>query len=203
MSWEHTEDWLKNTVPGIIVLGATGSILAYYLIKLFRVAFLKVLDGVMFSHLRPFVLSQLLTIRFLKRNDLPRLITWLLFTIVGFLISTGIFMVFTVLAAVYFTAFGIHSTRLAVTIVAIVGLSGIFWFRDCFTVMGVAKELLFTDYKELKALLKEKGAVIALAKHFNAELQQPSKESPKQERTEKSEKSGSDSNYPQIKEDPS
>ena len=179
MSWEHVEDWLKNTVPGIIILGAAGSFLAYLLSKLLRAAFLKVLDGVLFSHLRPFVLSQVLTIRLLKRNDLPRLTAWLLLVIGGFLFSTALFLVFAVLTVLYVIAFGVDSSRLAVALIATVGLFGIFWLRDCMAIAGVYKELLFTDYKELKALLKEKGTVLEVAKHFNPEAQPSSKEPPK------------------------
>ena len=179
MSWEHVEDWLKNTVPGIIILGAAGSFLAYLLSKLLRAAFLKVLDGVLFSYLRPFVLSQALTIRFLKRNDLPRLLAWILFITGGLFVSTGLLAVFSILATLYFIEFGFESSRLAVALITIVGLSGIFWLRDSMAFAGMYKELLFTDYKELKALLKERGAVIGIGTHFNVEAQQSSKESPK------------------------
>ena len=86
---------------------------------------------------------------------------------------------FSILATLYFIEFGFESSRLAVALITIVGLSGIFWLRDSMAFAGMYKELLFTDYKELKALLKERGAVIGIGTHFNVEAQQSSKESPK------------------------
>lgn len=120
-------EWLRTTVPGIITLGAIGSVIAYVALRLVSWVWHKYVSYALFrfglANLRPFLIQQVLMREFLAKEDHP--------LSVGYVMAKGLrvtwsFMWVLVLgsgAFLYFSTTGLVFGWLPVTLLALLFLA--------------------------------------------------------------------------------
>lgn len=91
-------EWLKTTIPGIVLLGALGSALAYFISKpigwLLRKLALRLLGTAVVFNLRPFMVAWLQTSRYVQRKEDSKLVVLAMFLVCGFFLSSGLLIFF-------------------------------------------------------------------------------------------------------------
>ena len=170
-------EWLKTTVPGIILLGAVGSIVALFILKalgwIARRLALTAAERFFFFALRPMMTAYLLASRYARSNDLKRLIALSVMVTGGFFLSTGLSVVLIVAVIFYFTTVGPILTPAAFVLVTSTGLILIMWVRDGAALAGIFRTLLERDYKEAKLAFKDKDLALRAYEDFQGELKKP------------------------------
>lgn len=162
--------WLTTTVPGIIFLGAAGSIIAIPIVKIMRWGSFHILDTVLVSHVRPYLIFQLLSRKYVATNDLTRAVALITIVTGSFCVTTLLLGVFAALSVVYFIANGLDNARVSVTIAVILGLTFSLWLHDFFSLGGVVMELLAKDYNAFRNLLAKSDDTKTAFLHFNSHL---------------------------------
>lgn len=163
-------DWLKNTILGTILLGALGSVLALFILKVMRWVAQKLglfaLKRFLIFQVRPFVQAGLLASRYAKSGDNHRLTMLFTFVVVSFAITCLLFIVFLFATIVDLAALGAHPRGLAVLLVTITGLLLVFLVRDIFALAGVSAFVFHSDFKEITKLTKNRDFVVAAFEHL-------------------------------------
>jgi len=156
--------WLKSTIPGIIVLGAIGSILAYYILRLASAIGKRIvkpmLESVIFSNVRPFSEAALLTLGFANTNRWAQMVCYATFVFVEFAANFILFGLSLIATIVVLVHFGIDPPGLPITLVAITGFLLILLVRSFAALAGVYTVLFFRDRSAAMAALRDRRAVL-------------------------------------------
>jgi hypothetical protein len=152
MTWLEVELWLKTTIPGIIVLGAVGSIVAYYVIKIasavarriFRVA----LERLIVFNFKPFTMSAILVNRFASTNRPTHLVIYALGALIALNAWVVILLLCLVALVVVAVQFGTSAPGLLATLIGGTSLSAIMLLRQLMSAAGVASLLFYKDMQE-------------------------------------------------------
>ena len=102
--------WFKTTVPGIVLLGVAGSLIAAALLKLLRRYLAPVLVRVVGPWLRPFVLARVLALKYVILKDQGKLTYLIVISVAGFCASYTLLIAGAGAYAVYVTQNGFPRT---------------------------------------------------------------------------------------------
>jgi hypothetical protein len=119
--------WLTTSVPGIIVLGATGSVLAALVIWIFKrwlqrrlwLFLLRRAFGILFAPLSRFLLVQKTSERLLSQKDVHGYYIHAIFYLLRFAASWVILVIGLLCNVVFFSLLGISHRKAAVLLIAI------------------------------------------------------------------------------------
>src|ERR1044071_1539893 len=185
LDWKAVSEWLKTTVPGVITLGAIGSIVAVGLLKaasiIGRRLFKSTLDRLFFSTFRPFSFAALLTYRYPAEGRWADLVIYaisLCRAAAAEFVLFGIGVLSTVIIAL---RLGVQSPGLLVTVVIFTGVLGILLLRDVMGIAGIWAVRFQRDHVELRKLLKNKELFDQLTDQIFRNINTPPQQSQQDE----------------------
>ncbi|HEY2091304.1 MAG TPA: hypothetical protein VGJ81_05415 [Thermoanaerobaculia bacterium] len=163
--------WLKGTVPGIILLGALGSIVAYFLLQIAswlgrRLALWIVGRAraagkqVLLFNLRPFARTLAIMLKYAGEKNQPKLVVWAMSILVAFWSEWTLFagsLIATVVIGMYF---GASRPVLLATIAGTTILLGVFLLRSVAELLAVYMVMFRRDVDQLNEALKSDSSVI-------------------------------------------
>lgn len=159
-------NWFKTSIIGIVLLGSVGSILAVFIIggvKWFTKRYiLEFILSYLAQHARSYASGVLLTQRFVKRNQIEKLIFQCVFFVGGSLFSTSVLL--TLIAATFVVIYRSYSQHLPVSglgigliITTLVCFHS--WFKDMSFTTGMYSVLIADDLKAVRSLLEKHRSV--------------------------------------------
>ena len=167
-AWPIVSEWLKTTIPGIVILGMFGSIVAYYVLKLFafigRKVFKPMVDRVLLSGVRPFSEGILMTMGFASSGRWAQLVSYVVFVMTTFVGNFVLFALSLIATIVVILHFGIDPPTLPITLVAITGLLFISFVRSFALMGGMFTVLFLQDRNAATRVLKDSETVFNVVK---------------------------------------
>ena len=148
-------DWLKTSIPGIILLGALGSILALPLMRLLKIGLQRILTLVerfLLLNYRPYTITRLLTKRYLDEGAWVKLLAWLLFCICDWVFTSTLVVAFCGVTVYRFAVSGVTLSIASYTLVFFSSLACLLWFRSTVVLAGIHSLVLGEDYRQMKSL---------------------------------------------------
>jgi hypothetical protein len=153
MNWKALEHWLTTTVPGLIVVSVIAIFLAALIAKvagkLWRAYFgVRVLDRVLHfieTSVRPFVISRVLTNRYIHDKDYFRYVSHTGFAIMAFALSSLVELILFGLIAVYFIVNGIRFSWALFVLFSLTGFFLVGWIKETFYLLGIIEQTFFKD----------------------------------------------------------
>jgi len=175
--WHHISEWLKTTIPGIVILGAFGSIIAVLILKIVSALgkrlFQAALDRLFFSYFRPFSYSALLCYRYVAEGRWADLV---IYAVAEFAFLTGASLFFglsfvaTIVVAILL---GVQSPGLLLTLVVITGVALTVFIRSMMSIAGLWAVRYQHEHRELKNLLSDKKKFYELTDQIFKNMQSP------------------------------
>lgn len=169
------EVWLRSTIPGLIVLGAVGSIVGYLalkaLSKLFRKLGFAALDRFMAFNFRPFTSSAILCHRFANTGRGDHLVVYAVGSLVALNAWFVIFATCLIATVVVAVHIGVSAPGLLGTLFAATGLAGIILVRQGMSAAGIAAVLFYRDIKEVTAAMKDSKFVFSATARMMKDLE--------------------------------
>lgn len=151
-------DWLKNSIPGIILLGALGSILALVLLGLAKRLLIQgftLLEKFILLNYRPYVVSRLLTRRFLNRGETAKLVVYAALSFGGWAWDSLLLLMLASLAVIRFSTSALQGWGIGYCLVVGAFVVLMLWLRDAVGAAGVFSVLFSDDSKEMKRLRRD------------------------------------------------
>lgn len=153
--------WAKNTVTGIILLGAVGSLFALLLLKVFKLLTKKYEESV--AHiLRPLVRRSIvgqiigLKVRTEHRDNLQ---IYYLSELFGVILSTVVLAILIVSTIVYFIVWGVHASVIGVIFLSLSFALGYVWLGDMFEYFGLCDFFINPKIGEFVKVIKKETDV--------------------------------------------
>jgi hypothetical protein len=159
-SWSAVEEWLKGTIPGLLVLTIVGGLATLLVVKILQRVW-RVLDlwnrieKVVVAGFRSVALSRLLTRRYIKRRDYFKFMALGMTAIIGFCFSSLVLCMMVVLIGVYFIVRGLVFSLALLLLLSLFGFLVMLWVRDAFYLYGVVEQTFQKDYTETHRLLRK------------------------------------------------
>ena len=155
--------WFKTSIPGIIILGALGSILALVLLKVIKRAVPHLSGFLLNRFLFPFfkfvMAEELVAVRLMKAGDQTKLLIYCVWIIAMLLMSTVLLLISLAVTTLYFVVSSRHLTFGAFLLVTLSFLSLLNWVGDACTAVAVYDVTLHGEYKEQVRTLKKYNRV--------------------------------------------
>jgi hypothetical protein len=174
IDWPVVATWLKSTVPGIIVLGAIGSIAAVAILRIcgfiLKRAWNAALPRLIVVNVRPFATGALHMHRFLATGRPVQGIVYAVGAIVGLNIWFVLLALFIVGLLVVVRA----QTESLVSVAFLSGAAGysvLMMVRSFLNVAGIASILFYRDMREVSQILKDPDMVMAFTEVIGNEIQ--------------------------------
>jgi hypothetical protein len=180
--WHSLSEWLKSTVPGIITLGAIGSVIAAIVLKLvsmigrrlFRVA----LDRFFFFNFRPFSFSALIAYSYVAQGRWADLVIYAVGEFATFVATFTLFWICLLATVIVAIRLGVQAPGLLSTLAAFTGLAFIMLLRNLMSIAGLWAVRFQREHLELRKLLKNKQAFYELTDQIFENLQAPPQAAP-------------------------
>jgi hypothetical protein len=152
--------WLTTTALGLIVLGLIIIFLAALIAKVasklwrryLRERVLGRLLHFLEANIRPFVISRVLTNRYMHNKDYFRFVSHTSFAIMGFALSSIVELLLLALIAAYFIVNGIRFSWTLFVLFSLTGFCLLGWLRDAFYLYGVMEQTFYKDTEIYKRL---------------------------------------------------
>lgn len=166
--WPVVSEWLRTTIPGIVLLGMLGSIVAYYVLKLFAVigrrVFKPLMDRVLLSGVRPFSEGILMSMGFASSGRWAQLVSYVVFVMTTFVGNFVLFSLSLIATIIVIVHLGIDPPALPITLVTITGLLFIMFIRSFATMAGMFTVLFLQDRNAAANVLKDRETVFNVVK---------------------------------------
>ena len=169
MHLETINEWFKTTMPGIVLLGAFGSIIAFYLLKLLHWIANKYLSSLLRRFFLPMfryhVLHKLVALTFADTTSTKSVIHFIY--LVAELIITSLLLVFTLsLTCIYFIVKGAVLSYGSFLLVVISFLAFYMWLRD---VSGFFGAFMVTIRKDIATIYENRVKGVDSLSHIDEE----------------------------------
>ena len=156
---KNLADWLKGSIPGIIILGAIGSVVAVYALSGVKWLLQRFFYTYFAQHLRPYVYAKILTQRFINRKETESFIFFCVFAVVGMFASWCIAtaLVFACFYSYFTVGVSYSYGQIAILSITLVALH--LACKDAFAMAAIWSVLMQDVHKDLQKLLKKPGLV--------------------------------------------
>lgn len=164
-------DWLRTSIPGLILIGTLGSLAALLLLRLVKLLTKRLLFPLGLRLLvpimvRPLLQAAALTKRFVNRSEDTKLIVYAINTIGLYFLRFGLLTLLVLTTIIYFVYAGPRLTGVSFALMSLSGLLFILVVRDLFASAGILAVLLLNDLREVKRILKDDKAPASEAFEF-------------------------------------
>lgn len=162
MNYEIVYEWLKTTIPGIIILGALGSMVAFFILKLiawfYRKYFGQFLKRILTPLMQETFVSKIIAHRF-TQTEPNKAQYFFIFLIVGFCVTSIFLSSCITITCVYFIVCGSLLTPWLFTIIVLSFLVFYQWLHDGIALVHSLDVFFGQDIVELAKNIKQKHSM--------------------------------------------
>jgi hypothetical protein len=168
---ESMYKWFTQSIIGIIVLGALGSIAGYYLLLLLRWTLKKLLIHLLEKSsvyfLKGYVVNKFLTQQLITEKNETLLIQLYLFALTDFAVTVLFFNLSVALLIIYFIVKGLLFSKTLIFLIANCFLSIIFVVRSAAHFFGIYEVSLGLRIKNVRTKIEKEGLSIIIKELIN------------------------------------
>lgn len=172
--------WAKTSIPGIILLGAFGSILALVLLKILKWVGSKLIDGAvrcLTPMMRGYFIAQLMGHR-IESESKEHLVFYYMDMLLDLTLSTAMLSVFTICTIMYFIVNRFTASLGGIVLLSLSFASLYLWARAVFFFGTVREHIVGKGYDEYYSHLRKKVPVKELEQMVEALPERKEKDTP-------------------------